>query len=78
MKFLLEGSEEGVIRKMEAAPAVFEAARGKLSKPSFASLANLRYHNNQTFCPERISQLRSNLKMVEWKSGSAKRGLSNV
>jgi hypothetical protein len=79
MKFLLEGSEEGVTRKREAAPAEFEAVRGKISKPFFASLANLRYFlENQSFCPERMSQLRSNPKMVEWKSGSAIRGLSNV
>jgi hypothetical protein len=41
MKFLLEGSEEGETRKKEAAPAEFEAVRGKISKPFFANLTNL-------------------------------------
>jgi len=78
MKFLFEGLGEGVTRKKEVAPAEFEVVRGRILKPFFTNLTSLCDCKNQSFCPERISQLRSNLKMVEWKSGSAIRGLSNV
>jgi len=41
MQFLLEDSEEGVTREKEVVPAVFEAARGKISNQFSTSRTNL-------------------------------------